>query len=142
MIANAFLSLVLMGPLRHGGLALSLSLSSTVQLLLLIFILRRRGDLLDLRSMVSSAGKSLAASAVMGLVLYAFSGRWLSRGEPGSFWSLALTLMGVIAVGVVVYFFMAWILRCREVSSILGMLKPAVIKSRIEEKSHGNGAPE
>ena len=51
MIANGLLSLLLMGPLRHGGLALALSLSSTVQLLLLIFILRGRGDLLDLKPM-------------------------------------------------------------------------------------------
>jgi putative peptidoglycan lipid II flippase len=134
MIANALLSLVLMGPLRHGGLALSLSLSSTVQLLLLIFILRGRGDLLDLRSMVFSAGKSLAASAVMGLVLYDFSGRWLTRGEPGSFWSLALTLAGVIAAGGVVYFLTAWILRCREVSSILGLCEPLFGKFRRREK--------
>jgi peptidoglycan biosynthesis protein MviN/MurJ (putative lipid II flippase) len=105
-----------------------------VQLLLLIFILSRRGDLLDLRSMVSSAGKSLAASAVMGLVLYDLNGRWLIRGEPGSFWSLALTLTGVIAVGVVVYFFTAWILRCREVSSILGLCKPVFGKIRRREK--------
>jgi len=130
MIANALLSLALMGPLRHGGLALALSLSSTVQLLLLIFILGRRGDLLDLRSLVSSAGKNLAASAVMGFVLHDFSARWLSRGDPGSFWSFALTLAGVIAVGVFVYFFMAWILRCREVSSILSMFKSVVSKSR------------
>jgi len=134
MIANALLSLLLMGPLRHGGLALSLSLSSTVQLLLLISILRRRGDLLDLRSMLSSAGKSLAASAVMGLVLYELSGRWLSSGEPAGFWSLALTLAGVITLGVVVYFFMAWILRCREVLSILRVVKLNVLKSRMKEK--------
>jgi putative peptidoglycan lipid II flippase len=134
MIANALLSLLLMGPLRHGGLALSLSLSSTVQLLLLISILRRRGDLLELRSMLSSAGKSLAASAVMGLVLYDLSGRWLSSGKPAGFWSLALTLAGVITLGVVVYFFMAWILRCREVLSILRVVKPAVLKSRMKEK--------
>jgi putative peptidoglycan lipid II flippase len=138
MIANGLLSLLLMGPLRHGGLALSLSLSSTLQLLLLMVLLRRRGDLLDLRSMVSSAGKSLAASAVMGLVLHALNGRWLSRAEPGNFWALVLTLTGVIVVGVVVYFVTAWIFRCREISSILGMFKPGVRKSRMEEESHGD----
>jgi len=80
--------------------------------------------------LVSSAGKNLAASAVMGFVLHDFSARWLRRGDPGTFWSFALTLAGVIAVGVFVYFFMAWILRCREVSSILGMFKPVVLRSR------------
>jgi putative peptidoglycan lipid II flippase len=139
MIANALLSLLLMGPLRHGGLALSLSLSSTVQLLLLIFILRKRGDLLDLRSMVSSAGRSLAASAVMGLVLYDLNARWLSPGEPGGgFWFRALTLGGVILAGVAVYFLMARIFRCPEISSIPGMLIPDLRKSRRGEKGHGD----
>jgi putative peptidoglycan lipid II flippase len=134
MIANALLSLLLMGPLRHGGLALALSLSSTVQLLLLLFILRRRGDLLDLKSMVSSAGRSLAASAGMGLVLYELNGRWLTRGEPGSFWFHAVTLGGVIVVGVAIYFLMARIFRCPEISSIPGMLKPVFKKSRTQER--------
>mgnify|MGYP001069349886 FL=1 len=130
MIANALLSLALMGPLRHGGLALSLSLSSTVQLVLLILLLRKRGDLLDLRSMVSSAGRSLAASAVMGIVLYYLNERWLSSGEGGGLWSLALTLTTVISVGVGVYFLSAWIFRCPEIASILGMYKSVVSKSR------------
>jgi putative peptidoglycan lipid II flippase len=134
MIANALLSLLLMGPLRHGGLALSLSLSSTVQLLLLIFILRRRGDLLDLKSMVSSAGRSLAASAVMGLVLYVLHGRWLSPGEPTGLWFRALTLGGVILAGVAAYFLMARVFRCPEVSSIPGMLIPDLRKSRRVKK--------
>lgn len=130
MIANALLSLLLMGPLRHGGLALALSLSSTVQLLLLIFILRRRGDLLDLKSMASSAGRSLAASVVMGLVLYGLNEKWLGQGEPGGLWSRALTLAGVIAASVAVYFLMAWIFRCPEVRSIVGMLRPSLRKPR------------
>ncbi len=130
MIANALLSLLLMGPLRHGGLALSLSLSSTVQLLLLIFILRRRGDLLDLKSMASSAGRSLAASVVMGLVLYGLNEKWLGQGEPGSLWSRALTLAGVIAASVAVYFLMAWIFRCPEIRSIMGMVRPSLRKPR------------
>ena len=131
MIANGLLSLLLMGPLRHGGLALALSLSSTVQLLLLIFILRGRGDLLDLKPMISSAARSIAASAVMGLVLYDLNRRWLSSGEPGNFWSHALALIGVIFVGVAVYFLMARIFRCREISSVLDMIKPVVRKAGV-----------
>ena len=131
MIVNGLLSLLLMGPLRHGGLALSLSLSSTVQLLLLIFILRGRGELLDLKPIFSSAGRSIAASAVMGLVLYALNGRWLSSGEAGNLWSPALTLTGVIFAGVAVYFLMARIFRCREISSVTDMFKPIVRKTRV-----------
>jgi peptidoglycan biosynthesis protein MviN/MurJ (putative lipid II flippase) len=101
-----------------------------VQLLLLIFVLRRRGDLLDLKSMVSSAGRSLAASAVMGLVLYDLQVRWLSPGEPTGFWFRALTLGGVILAGVAVYFLMARIFRCPEISSIPGIFMPVLRKSR------------
>jgi putative peptidoglycan lipid II flippase len=128
MIVNGLLSLLLMGPLRHGGLALSLSLSSTVQLLLLIFILRGRGELLDLKPIFSSAARSIAASAVMGLILYALNGRWLSSGGAGNLWSPALTLTGVIFAGVAVYFLMARIFRCREISSVLDIFKPIVRK--------------
>ena len=142
MIANALLSLALMGPLRHGGLALSLSLSSTVQLLLLIAILKRRGDLVDLRAMASSAGKSLAASAVMGLVLYDLNGRWLSAGAPAPLWSLALTLTGVICIGVVVYFLMARVFRCQEISSVMGLFKPLSGKHRSQEKRERDGSLE
>jgi len=102
-----------------------------VQLLLLIFILRGRGDLLDLKPMVSSAARSVAASAVMGLVLYDLNGRWLSTGEPGTFWSHALALISVISVGVAVYFLMARIFRCREISSVLDMIKPVVRKAGV-----------
>lgn len=131
MIANILLSLLLMGPLRHGGLALALSLSSTLQLLLLIFILRRRDRLLDLAPIVSSALKSLAASAVMGLVLYELHRRWLGPGEPGLLWSRALTLAGVIAAGAAVYFLTAGIFRCPEISSVLHMFKPLVKARRV-----------
>jgi putative peptidoglycan lipid II flippase len=130
MITNALLSLLLMGPLRHGGLALALSLSSTVQLLLLMFILGRRGDLLDLRPMASSAGRSLAASAGMGLVLYHLNERWLNAARPGALWSYALTLAAVIVVGAAIYFLMARIFRCPEISSILNMFR----KSSRQEK--------
>jgi len=130
MIVNGLLSLLLMGPLRHGGLALALSLSSTLQLLLLIFILRKRGRLLDLKPIVSSALRSSAASAVMGLVLYGLHRRWLSSGDFGPFWSHAVALTGVIAVGAAVYFLMAGIFRCPEISSVLDILKPLFRKAR------------
>ena len=131
MIANGLLSLLLMGPLRHGGLALALSLSSTVQLFLLIGILRGRGDLLDLKPILSSAVKSIAASLVMGLVLYDLNRRWLSSAAPVPFGSHAATLAGVISVGVAVYFLMARIFRCREISSVLDMFKPFVGKAGV-----------
>ena len=133
MVANGLLSLLLMGPLRHGGLALSLSLSSTVQLLLLIVLLRKRGDLFDFQSMISAGARSLAAAAVMGIVLYELNEKWLSRTAPGHVWALALTLTGVIVVGAAVYFLAAWIFRCPEISSILGMLKPVAGKTNRKE---------
>jgi hypothetical protein len=81
--------------------------------------------------MVSSACKSLAASAVMGFVLYGLHGRWWSPGEPRSLGSLALILTGIIVAGVVAYFLMARIFRCPEVSAILGMFKPIVRKTGV-----------
>jgi hypothetical protein len=66
----------------------------------------------------------------MGLVLYDLNSRWLSPEAAGGFWFRALTLGGVILAGVAIYFLMARIFRCPEISSITGMVLPMLRKSR------------
>ncbi len=68
MLLNILLSLLLMGPLRHGGLALANSLASWVNFSLLFIILRKRLKGVDGRRIVSGFFRILAASALMALV--------------------------------------------------------------------------
>jgi len=65
--ANILLSLGLMGPLGHDGLALSTALASGLQFLLLIALLRRRIGRVDGRRILVSFLRTASASALMGV---------------------------------------------------------------------------
>lgn len=71
LVVNVLFSLVLMFPLRHGGLALATSIASAVNVGMLWVILKRRiGKLLD-RAFYRSVGKTTVASLVMlGVILF------------------------------------------------------------------------
>jgi putative peptidoglycan lipid II flippase len=107
--ANALLGLVLMGPLRHGGLALATSLAAGVNFALLIFLLRRKLGRIGLWQIFHSFLKSLAASAVMGATAMAIctQGEWEKTGaslEKAGLLSLAV-LAAVLVYGGASYLF-------------------------------------
>jgi putative peptidoglycan lipid II flippase len=128
LLANVGFSLILMGPLKHGGLALATSLASTVQFFLLILFLGRIPGVLHLKPMIESGLKSLLCSAVMGICLYLFHVKWMVPYTGTRFWSLACRLGIIILIGVMVYFVMAVVLRCREIGSVKTIGKPVLRK--------------
>lgn len=133
LVANLILSLLLMGPLRHGGLALALSLASSLQLCLLIFFLKRRIVEWDLTPILISAGKSLLASVVMGVgIYYAYSHGWVPNPELG-IGHLVFRLSGLVCMGVFIHFVVAWILGCPELSSMWDIFKPLLRRGKSEE---------
>jgi putative peptidoglycan lipid II flippase len=77
MISYIGLSLILMKPLRVGGIALALSLSSVLNFALLFFLLQKKIGPIRKSNIVVTAGKSLFFAAVMAgavrLFLYQFS---------------------------------------------------------------------
>ena len=71
VIVNVVMSVILMGPLKHGGLALATSIATSVNVLILFFILRKKiGPFLD-GEFYGSLKKILLASAVMIASIYA-----------------------------------------------------------------------
>jgi putative peptidoglycan lipid II flippase len=102
LISNIVLSLILMGPLRHGGLALATSLSSMINLGLLIWILRKRLGNLDGKRILQSHLKVILASLGIVLVCYWVNdmGIWLMRGEN---FEKIFYLTVAISVGVASY---------------------------------------
>jgi putative peptidoglycan lipid II flippase len=119
MAANATFSLLLMGPLKHGGLALALSLASTLQFMILVFILATRKGIFELNSVLRGVLKSLTASSVMGLAIYFLHVQWLVKAGEGTFLGLVVKLAVTILIGGVIYFIMAALLRCAEFSSVM-----------------------
>jgi len=124
LVTNLIFSLLFMGPLKHGGLALALSLASTFQFCLLVFFLKKRMDVLNLRPILVSGGKSLFASMVMGLGIYYLHFKWWASNPTQGLWHLVVNLAGLVLTGVIIYFATAKILGCRELTSVLDLLKP------------------
>jgi len=126
LVANLIFSLVFMGPLKHAGLALALSSASALQFALLIFFLKRRMEAWDLKPILISVAKCICASIVMGIGIHVLYSIWWIPDRAQGAWQMAAILAGLVLVGVLIYFVVAGILRCRELSSILDVFRPVV----------------
>jgi putative peptidoglycan lipid II flippase len=72
VLTNIIFSFILMGPLRHGGLAFANAIASAVNFIVLFYLLRKRLVTVDGRKIFRSFIKTGIASAVMGFAgLYA-----------------------------------------------------------------------
>ncbi|MFH1778999.1 MAG: murein biosynthesis integral membrane protein MurJ [Candidatus Omnitrophota bacterium] len=69
LILNIILNLILMWPLKVGGLALATSISSTVNFFLLYYLLRKKIGPLGGFVILKSVGRILLAGVIMGLIL-------------------------------------------------------------------------
>jgi putative peptidoglycan lipid II flippase len=121
MITNIVLNLLLMGPLQHGGLALATSLSSLLNVTLLIFILRKKIGSIKGRTILISVVKLTLASIVMGFLIY-----WINTGfyDMGANVLLkAGVLFGNIALGIIFYFILSFFLKVEEGKFLINLLK-------------------
>ena len=118
LVVNLALSLWLMGPLKHGGLALALSIASSVQFLLLILFLKRKASVIYLKPVLISAAKSVLAASLMGMGVYFVYSRWLTADPGKGLLYMVIHLFILIVIGMVIYFTCARILGCSEITSI------------------------
>lgn len=85
MATNLVLSLALMGPMLHSGLALANALASGINFLLLGYFLRKKLERIDARKIITSFARTAAASFVMGLSGWAMlhGELWRVSGNTG-----------------------------------------------------------
>ncbi len=124
LVANAAFSLLLMGPMRHAGLALSLSLASTLQFCVLVVMLRRKIRNFRLRSLVAAACRCTAAALLMAVGLRALLMTVLPIPAGGSLAVKVGCLMLLVAVGFVLFVAAAKLLRCEELASLKDIAEP------------------
>lgn len=105
--ANILVSLLVTDAMGHNGLALATTIGSTVNMLVFFFFLKKHLPEMTFRSLLVSAGKIVAASLLMGLVV-ALTARLLSG--HGDFALLFIA----ISVGVFVYMLLVAAFRMRE----------------------------
>ncbi|HOP48376.1 MAG TPA: murein biosynthesis integral membrane protein MurJ [Desulfobacteraceae bacterium] len=120
---NLILSLVLMAPMKHSGLAFALSLSSAVQFFLLILFLKKKVHVGNIKYVFVSGIKFAFAAAVMGLGVKYFNSKWLVMDSGLGLWILVIKLTTLIIIGLVIYFSVVKMLGCQEVTSIMNLFK-------------------
>jgi len=152
-VANCVFSLLLMGPvprtgesalgdtiatvtqavtlfdLRHAGLALSTSLSATVNLVLLVAVLQRRLGSLHGRELGLSLGRSLIASAAMVLPVRAIAGLVDWAGDAGLL-ERAAALFAAIGIGMVIFVSVAVLMGGTEVRAVRRLVRARWAASR------------
>ena len=119
---NVALGIVLMRPLKHLGLALATSLSSIVNLSLLVFLLSRRLKAMAWGAMGKSLVEVVGASAGMGLFLVYFQ-RWLPILTAPGFVEKVARLVTALVVGGLLYLVFLKGLRNPEMDYILKALR-------------------
>jgi putative peptidoglycan lipid II flippase len=115
--ANVVFALLLMWPLRHAGLALATSLSAFVNLLLLLWLLRRRLGPIGGRRILDSLLRTGGASTAL-LVWCIWAGSRLGGGWTGAAWTA-----GALVGGIIVYLLAAAALRAPELGVLFDMLR-------------------
>ena len=120
--ANIILSLALMGPMKHDGLALANALASMLNFSVLFYLLRRQLGGIGARGTLISVARSALASAVMGALAWA-----VVRGPlweaPGHSAEKALWLCGTIILCSAVYAGASRLLRSDEFDFLLAAAK-------------------
>lgn len=123
LLINTGCSLILMGPLKHGGLALSLSIASSVHFLLLGFLLYRRiNSLNDFGPLLRSLGITILSSLLMGMTVLALYRFWWDPGPETGKGELIAGLGLLVFAGVLVYSILCRILGSSEVASVFRLL--------------------
>ncbi len=124
MALNIALNLTLMGPMKHGGLALATSISSMVNIGFLLWLLHRRIGSVDASGIARAVWPMLCASVLMGVVVYGYAHLFFSYQSAA--WIRALHLGVSISIGAVSYFTVALLMGSGEAGSLWIRIKTGV----------------
>lgn len=129
LLANAGFGVILMFPLKHGGLALATSLSAGLNFILLLFFLRKKiGPLNGIRIWTSFIRYSIAAGImaigmhwVMGMVQWGIEGFTIEK---------LFMLIAAISLGIAAYGGASLLMGCEELPTLLRMVQHKIRKGR------------
>jgi putative peptidoglycan lipid II flippase len=121
VVVNLGAGILLMNPMKHGGLALATTIAATFNFLILFLILIRRIKWFEISAFLASIARISAASFIMGvfLVLMREFGLW----SQGINWENLAVLLACVMGGVGVYGICAYFLKCEQMRSIKSVFR-------------------
>lgn len=120
ILLNIGLSVILMVPFKHAGLALATSLSALVNLVLLVRIMKRRWGIIGKGDMVAGGLKILGNSLAMGCISYIAMHRTFDLyAEAGNLFAKAVYLFSGIGIGIIAYFALSYFTGSKELDFLV-----------------------
>jgi putative peptidoglycan lipid II flippase len=122
LVANVIFIAIFIFPLKHGGLALATSLSSTLNLILLFRKLGPKLGGIDIRKNIKSLLRIFLCSLPMGLAAYFICsiGHWSTAGNVGE---KILILFAGIVIGLGIYLACSYWMKNEEMLFLLNIVK-------------------
>ncbi len=121
-IINFGASLAMMGPLKHGGLALATTLSAFCNMLMLLWLLRRKIGPFGGRAIMLTTVKSAAASLPVALMAW-YGCSFADWAQDGHKIMKGVVLGGSIISSGIVYLLVAKLFRSQEVLEAVALLR-------------------
>ena len=115
---NVVLNLILVGPFQEAGVAAATAISACVQIVMLGYGLRVRMGVLPLGGVWPTLWRTVVATALMGLAVWAV--RWAWAWPVGPI-SDTVELTAMITVGALVFLLCARVAGLEEVAAFLGI---------------------
>jgi putative peptidoglycan lipid II flippase len=127
LLVNAGLGLLLMGPLRHTGLAIALTLASVFNAVVLIWVLRRKVGRLGLAPVGASFLRLLPLTALMAAAVWGVLGYGEWSASDGRLLK-GVVLGGALLAGVAVYAGGCLLLRIPEATEAAALLRRKLLR--------------
>ena len=127
LLMNLIFGLLLMGPLKHGGLALAVSISATYNVLMLVFLLRKRIGVIGFKLIGRSFFKMAFASVLMGAGLELLL-PFLTYDELNSRLLQLALLLSSVGAATLLYFVCCRLMNVGEVHLLMGQIKKRLLK--------------
>jgi len=122
-LAYLFFGIVLMGPLKHGGLALAVSLASAINFMLLVFLLKRKMPQWTLTPIIVSILKIILSTVIMAAGIYYLNFLFFPDNPDQGTFNLMVQVVVLVLSGIVIYMLAAFLLRCRELNAFTGLIR-------------------
>jgi len=110
-----------LGWMPHGGLAAANTLATALESIALLILMRNRLKGLVLRQLTGGLGQSLAASLLMGTIIFL----WLQKMTLSPAWLIAL---GGTTIGAIVYLLVILIMKVPEFQLVTRSIKERIIQ--------------
>ncbi|NLC96016.1 MAG: murein biosynthesis integral membrane protein MurJ [Erysipelotrichaceae bacterium] len=127
VLTSIIFSLILIGSMKHNGLALAATISSFVSATALLYTLHKKIGRLGLNKTLIVGLKALFATGIMGIILLISFNFLLSILGSSSIMSI-ISLFGSLLIGIIVYTIIIYFLKIDEFKWIINSLKQKIKK--------------